>query len=152
MSSAIFEIYDAIATWTPTYATDVTVNVRDVDELKSTMADADLPVRMLTVTTGDASGEQSFVALGAVTSVIWRITDRFFFKKAAAGQGVKEWSEILIKYTKDYLDEVLTHRAPTSQSSIRAVYVEPAILEWPEGGGTMYAGVDVILEVFEYIK
>lgn len=147
--SQIESIYDAIVAWTPIFDTDVSVGVRDIDQLKETLHADDCPVRMLSVTTADIGGEFAFIALGKTNTVTWSINDRLYLKGAGLAKGIESFSANLIKYTASYVGQIRDNRAPTSQSHVVSASFNPGVFEW---SGEKFAGLDVFLTIEEVIS
>jgi hypothetical protein len=155
MSSAIASIYDAIATWTPTYDSDVTIPVENYNQVNSTFKDANAPVRKLMFGPSPAElREGAFITLGKLQGVNWTIHDYLYLKATASGVGYAEVSGKLLLYIASYDEQVRQNRAPTTQSSIQDVSCTPGVLYWPPGSetGEQYWGVDCAITVREIIS
>jgi hypothetical protein len=148
MASAIDEIFIAIAAWTPTYDSDVSVNVRSVEEMADTLNAGDLPMRMLLIPGENQDASLSFVSLGKTMSVEWELLDRLYLRVPSHGRGLQDFTADLIAYVKSYVTVIQNNRAPTSQSHVKYVRFEPGIFPW---GNNQYAGVDVRLTIEEII-
>ena len=153
--SVVTQIYDAIAAWTPTYDSDVTVPVKNYDEVDNTFQDANAPHRFLLYGPSPAEMEAgAFITLGKLQNLTWTIHDTLYLKASGTGVGYAEVCGKLLEYSADYVEVVRQNRAPTTQSHITSVACVPGILYWPPGDrtGTQYFGVDCVLTVQEVVS
>ena len=146
--SQIIEIFAAIAAYSPTYDSDVTVSVRNMEDIQNILNSGDLPVRMLVIPGENTDADLSFVTLGKTMLVQWEILDRLYLRVPSHGRGLQDCTEDMIKYVKSYVTVIKNNRAPTSQSHVVSVRFQPGIYEW---AGEQYAGVDVRLLIEEII-
>lgn len=146
MTSAIASITAAMAAWTPTYDSDVTIYCRDMDELSDTFDVGDCPMRMLFMGDDDAA----HVALGKTVRANWVIIDRCYIKPEAQGDSLKENSQRIRDYIASYMETVRTNRAPTSQSWVTDVRFSGSKFNWPPGSNTnTMIGVEARVSISE---
>lgn len=156
MASAIKDIYTAISGLAPTYDSDVTINVRNYNQIRNDLHSADVPMRMLLV--GMPSGDADNVAFVGVGSgrtmrVQWLIVDRLFMRPVMLGMGLEDNTANLLEYMKSYISCVQGLRAPTSKSHIINLRCDPGVFYWPDTPeGTPYFGVNVEIIVEEFLS
>lgn len=154
--SAIKEIYTAISALSPTYDSNVTISVRNYDQIRNDFHEADAPMRMLLVgiPSGDAE-DVMFVGVGSgqTMRIQWLITDRVFIRPAMQGMGLEDNTEDLLTYMDSYISAIQGIRAPTSQSIIKSIRTIPGVYYWPDcPEGTAYFGVNVEIIVEEFLS
>jgi hypothetical protein len=150
MTSAIDSIYSAIAAWTPTFDSDLNVQVRGPSALSEVFNPLDCPTRMLSPLAAGSRATTAHIALGKTVGMTWFIVDTLYMKPAAEGDTLKENGQAINTYIASYADTVRTHRAPTTQSAIKNVGFQAGVEQWPGGGdGVNYIIVKATLEVFE---
>lgn len=150
--SVITSIYDGLAGVSIT-AAGKTPKVRNYDEIKETFEAADAPTRMLLVPTGNTEArEASFIALGKLQKIEWRIEDRLYWSPVAQGQGLSDFTEDLLLYAQAYVEAIRDNRSLTASSHITRVRCVPTIVRWPDiEAGTPYAGARCIVVVEEIV-
>ena len=122
MASAISEIYTSLSGMSITGVT-----ARNIEEVKLSINQGDLPVSMLLPST---SGELEFVALGSLNKITWVIRDLCLWAPLSAGAGIQDYAEDMVDYIKDYLVLVKDNRCPTDNSSISGVAVQMGPIPW----------------------
>jgi hypothetical protein len=153
MGSAIESILDDIAGMSPTYDTDVSIGVWNIDQQKEVLAPASCPKRVLMIIpNGTTADPMTFIALGTTTHVTWLITDRLYLKPSGEMGAYRRYTPETLRYTASYLEAVRQNRGPTAQSHIESVRAYPGIYAYPEGSDQYFYGVDVLLEIEEVIS
>jgi len=138
--SAILDIYKSIANMKVG-----SVKSRDINKVKLTIRDGDLPIRMLLPST---EGEMTFIAIGTLQRMGWAIRDLCLFAPVTKGSGIKQFSKAMVDYLSLYIAQVKANRNPTSQSNIVGVEVQMAPALW---GEKTYWAVDITLTVEEIL-
>lgn len=138
--SDILDIYKSIASMKVG-----SIKSRNVDKVKLTVRDGDLPLRMLLPAT---TGEGDFVAIGNLQNMGWAIRDLCLFAPVTKGAGVHQYSKAMVDYLDLYLAEIKSNRNPTSQSTIVGFEVQMIPVLWAE---KTYWAVDITLTVEEII-
>jgi len=150
MSSQIENIYTAIKAFAPTYDSDATITVRDVDELKDMRLEIG-PIRMLFLPEDTA---QEFVAMGNPFKNVWRINDRLYYGKTGGGGGIATANDNIRKYIASYMDAVRSNRglgASVTQSHIIGAEYTPRNDLTYGADDTNWYGVDVLLTIEEFV-
>jgi hypothetical protein len=149
--SAIKSIYDAIAAWTPTYDSDVSISAKDVHQIPAVLHSAETPVRLLLVPEGPEAFCE-FVGLSKRVTIEWRIIDRLFIKPVAQGEGIEKATEWLVDYMDSYIEAIQADRSPTSQSHIVGAEITAGVFNWPPSPqGVPFFGINVVLTIQEII-
>lgn len=150
MTSAFESILDDVASWTPTYDSDVSIGCWNIDDIKPNLENMSIPKRVLMVTEDGTAGEEIiFVALGKTMSVTWFIRDRLYLANVGEMASLRRYSGDLVRYAASYVEQIRQNRSPTAQSHILNATARPGIFEW---GGKSYFGVDIVLEIQEIIS
>ena len=139
MSSNISTVYTVLTAYDPT---GVTTN-RDITACKLEVADADLPCRILTPAT---EGEASFVGIGNLLSINWKIQDICLWAPVGAGTGVQQYSAAFVTYIKSYIDKVKADRSPAAGCAITGLSFMISPIAWAKKN---YWGVETIVTVEE---
>jgi hypothetical protein len=151
------DIYSAIAALTPTYDSDVTVNVRwpnagsSSDALQNTLHESDAPMRMLGIpeNTDENIISLEFTGLGNATERDYLILDRLWLLPTPMDQSLQYNAPKMLKYIDSYNIQVRDNRGLTTQSHIESVSYTYGWNNWPDAGGVTWFTVDVVLEVQE---
>ena len=146
---AITSIFDKIATFNLTIDS-IAVSVRNYNELKNIINSADTPVRLLLpYSPASKQREGNFIAIGNLAGITWQITDRLLLKPVVQGAGLADVTGDLVNYIADYIEVIRSNRKLTAQSHIVSWNMAIGIFKWNE---IDYFGVDVVLEIDEYIS
>jgi hypothetical protein len=138
--SDILEIYKSIANMMVG-----SIKSRNIDEVKLTIRDSDLPLRMLLPAT---EGEMAFVALGSLQRMGWALRDLCLFAPLTKGSGVQQYSKAMVDYLGLYMEQIKENRNPTTTSNILGVEVQMVPVLW---GEKTYWAVDITLTVEEIL-
>lgn len=142
MSSVIFDIYDTIAA----FDLDNIKVVRNIDEVKLSVRESDLPMRILLPST---EGDINILGLdNNILTVDWQIRDLCLWTPRLAGAGIEQYAEDMVTYIKDYIDLLKTNRNPGSNSVITGVNIVMLPLPWGEND---YWAIDIALTIKEII-
>ena len=138
--SDIQEIYKAIAKMTVG-----SVKARNISEVKLSVKDGDLPLRLLLPST---SGDMDFIALGDMQGVAWTIRDLCLFAPLTKGKGIEQYSKAMVDYLSLYFAQVKSNRNIYNTSTIIGVEGSMQPVLWAEKS---YWAVDITLTVKEII-
>jgi hypothetical protein len=122
--------------------------------LPNVIESARLPCRLL-VPTGSRLGTGSYekIGLGGQTGgaiIRWTITDMLLWRAAAAGQGIRDIAETLVRYCGAYAE--MTRSLRFASWNIQEIQIQPQLIEWPSGGDRWYDGAVCILTVSEILQ
>lgn len=160
-TSTIGAAFDALDLTTITYTLlgkSVTPTVKNLSELPNTVNAGDLPMRLLIAVDGLAEGEpQQFLTLGAGASggsfqMPWRVTDLCLMIPAAQGQGIKAVGVAMVSYMGKYADMVRNNRNIVAGISMKLVGISAGTYSYPGENGTLYFGVQSVLELLEIVS
>jgi len=132
-------IYDSIAD----NITVAGVGVRNLDEIKLAIRNADLPCRMLLPST---EGDFNFIGIGSLNSMTWTIRELVLWAPLSAGMGLKEYASDMISFIELYITELKELRNPTSQSDITGAAFTMGPIPWAEND---YWAIDIVLTINE---
>ncbi len=121
------------------------IKSRNVDKVKLTIKQSDLPMRMLLPST---SGEMEFIAIGSLQKMNWAIRDLCLFAPLTKGAGVEKFSKAMVDYLDLYMVQIKANRHPTAQSNIVGVEVQMGPIPWAD---TNYWAIDIVLTVEEIL-
>jgi hypothetical protein len=138
--SEILDIYKSIANMKVG-----SIKSRNIDKVKLTIRDSDLPLRMLLPAT---EGEMAFVALGNLQRMGWALRDLCLFAPLTKGSGVQQYSKAMVDYLSLYMEQIKENRNPTTTSNILGVEVQMVPVLW---GEKTYWAVDITLTVEEIL-
>jgi hypothetical protein len=138
--SDILDIYESIANMKVGK-----IKSRNIDKVKLTIRDSDLPLRMLLPAT---EGEMAFVALGNLQRMGWALRDLCLFAPLTKGSGVQQYSKAMVDYLSLYMEQIKENRNPTTTSNILGVEVQMVPVLW---GEKTYWAVDITLTVEEIL-
>ena len=121
------------------------VKARNIDRIKLTIKDSDLPMRMLLPS---AEGDLGFVGIGSLNNIQWTIRDLCLWAPVSAGKGVEQYADSMMDYLKLYIAQIKSSRNPTSQSHISNVAFTMGPVPWGEQD---YWAVNILLTVEEIL-
>jgi len=121
------------------------IKCRNIDEVKLSIRDSSLPLRLLLPST---SGDMDFIAIGDLQGVVWTIRDLCLFALTTKGSGIEQFSKAMVEYLSLYLAEIKDNRNPTNLSEIVGVEGVMMPILWAE---KTYWAVDITLTVKEII-
>ena len=153
MTSAINEIIEAVAGWTPQYDTDVFVKAVYGESLKSFTGTPEMPVRIISQVSPDNSGANGFIALGKTMRADWTVSDLLLIRPVATGgdSGSLRTSEPQIRnYIKSYITQMQNDRSPTNQSWVEEISWNAGTFSY--GDNVDYYGVNIVLSISEAIS
>lgn len=152
MASAINEIYDAIAAYDVYWDSDVSIKVREIQNLKDSIDTPEGPVRLLSPVDPLAGGLGGHIALGPTAKYTWYIVDTLYLRPTSHGGSLRNSMPQIMNYVKSYLEVVRLDRSPTSQSYVEEMSWEPGVFSWPSSAGDPYYGVRFSLTVHEVVS
>ena len=150
MTSALNEIYDAIASWEVYWDEDIPIGTREIQSMKAFTGTPEMPIRILNLIDPETSGADGFVGLGRTKVVVWNIIDTLYIRPTAHGGQIRRSTPQLANYIKTYITAMQNDRSPTSQSWIEEMTWQLGTFEYP--GSELCYGVKVNLEVHEVIS
>jgi hypothetical protein len=139
--SNIASVYTAIAAYAPTGVT----TTRNITAVQLTVANADLPCRLLLPA---IQGEMEFVNMGNLQKQVWTIRDLCLWAKLGSGSGVEQYTSAMSTYIGSYLSKVKAGRNPATNCTITKVETQMGPIPWAEDD---YWAVDITLTVEEMI-
>ena len=150
MPSNLPEIVDLIKAFTFNYGTKAVTN-RSGDTINNSAEATDLPLRILSAM-GTSGGQAVRRTLGAgsVLSMRWEITDILLAQKLDLSRGIKDQSTPLIQYAADYAEAIRSLNMNTY--GIDDVSIRPGTVEWPNGSGNFFYGVECVLTMKEIVQ
>lgn len=148
-------IYAALAARPVSYTAGgelVTPAVDEPHELRSSYLPAELPRRLLLpqVAYGAEARQAHPTAWGGGQSVRvpWLVVDRLLMQPI--GEGTGEFADVagaIIDYMDAYLEALMTQAPLVAKTAITSVDIYAAALEWPLASGSLYWGVEAVLQV-----
>jgi hypothetical protein len=138
--SAIETIYREISKMTISK-----VKARNIDKVKLTVNQKDLPMRMLLPST---QAEHTFVGFGTLNRLTWVIRDLCLWAPIKSGSSIEKHAGSMVSYIKLYIDALKSNRNPTLQSNIMGVTFSMGPIPW--GDGDFWA-IDTTLTVEEIL-
>jgi len=139
MTSAIEEVYLALASMEIGG-----VRSRNLGQVKLEIRQADYPLRILLPST---RGEMSFVMIGQIQKITWKIRDLCLWAPVTAGE-VAQHAGPMLDYVKGYLAALKELRAPTGQSYTLGFSAQMGPVLWADVDAW---AVDCNVTVEEYI-
>ena len=138
--SKVLDIYNSIANMEVG-----SIKCRDIDKIKLTVRDGDLPLRLLMP---DTQGDMSFVMIGNLQNVKWVIRDLCLWANVNKGGGIADYSKSIMEYLSLYLTQLKANKSPVAQTVISGMASQIIRVKW---GEQTYWGVDSTLTVEEII-
>jgi len=150
----ITAIKDALAALTPTYDTDVDVNVWGYS-IKATLNESECPVRMFLNTDDKNRAEFSFIGMGKASNLMtWDILDRLLMFPVNLDKGIENYNHRIDLYKEAYVTAVKADNC-LGQSAARVTGITfdgPHVINFPDiPSGTAYWAVDAVVTVEEYV-
>ena len=158
--SGIFSALDAAPITFTFRNQQKTPTIKTLSELPNTInGAADLPMRLLLSMDGVGEGQSiKFTTLNSGTEgggnleVQWQVTDLMLLIPQAQGSGFKDVADTLVSYMGKYVDMVRNKRNLTEGISITNVRLSAGTYMFPGEGGTLYFGVQAILDLLEIVS
>jgi hypothetical protein len=124
---------------------------RSGETINNTAEIADLPVRIFSAlgTMGGQAVRRTFGA-GSVLSMRWEITDILLGQRLELSRGIKDQSAALIQYAADYAEAIRSLSA--GNYTLDDLAIRPGTVEWPQGSGTYFYGVECTVTVKEIVQ
>lgn len=150
--SSLREIYKNIEETHVELNGDV-VRVRGLDNLKTAVNAANLPLRLLLPVGSSASGKNLMVmtADGSGRNGIWTIPELFLLALATSGKGLEEFAGTLVDYVVEFESAFLFRRTDAVNYVYNNLALETGMYEWPIGSEVWYFGCRAIHTVTELI-
>ena len=139
MTSAIEEVYLALSN-----LEIGGVKSRNLGQVKLEIRQADYPLRILLPST---RGEMSFVMIGSVQKITWKIRDLCLWAPVTAGE-VAQHAGPMLDYVRGYLEALRGLRGPTGQSYVLGFSAQMGPVLW---GDVDAWAVDCNVTVEEYV-
>lgn len=150
MASHLPEIVAAIKALVVTY-NGKTIGTRSGETINNTAELADLPVRIFSAmgTMGGQAVRRTFGS-GAVMSMRWEIVDVLLGQRLDLSRGIKDQSAALMQYAADYTEAI--RLVSNGHYTLDDLTVRPGTVEWPNGSGTYFYGVECTVTVKEIVQ
>lgn len=151
----LVDIINAIADSVIVMPDGTAVKCYRLNEAKSAVSGGHLPVRIILPPGADGNNAVEgfeYVSYGRA-QVTWRVTELMLWSAVASKGAVRNvWGQLV-----EYIDAYVSHfaarslRNPTGGSLITGFQPQAAVLEYPQGSGNEYHGVQMTLLVTETI-
>lgn len=148
------DMFAAMSAWTPSYDSDVTVNVRypggvGVNNLRNEFSESDCPMRMIGLPeVPGAVQDWGFIRLGTGGSNTYRIVDRLYLNPTVMQLGLEYSSIWLWRYQDSYTTAMRAGKAITDCATIRSVEYQHG---WREWNNISYYTIDCIVTIEEFL-
>lgn len=150
MASHLPDIVNAIKALAITY-NGKAIGTRSGETLNNSAEIADLPVRIFSAmgTMGGQAVRRTFGS-GAVMSMRWEIVDVLLGQRLDLSRGIKDQSAALVQYAANYAEAI--RLISNDHYTLDDVTIRPGTVEWPNGSGTYFYGVECTVTVKEIIQ
>jgi hypothetical protein len=109
------------------------------------VADADLPVRIIPIVAGVRATAYETHTLTGTASVLWEIDDLLLAQVVGLDTGLDAVSGSLAAYVDDYMRRVRALRAP--RHMLQRVTAQIGVVQYPAGSERAYYGVRVTVSI-----
>ncbi len=109
------------------------------------VADADLPIRIIPVVAGVRATVYETYTLTGTASVLWEIDDVLLAQTVGLDTGLDAVSGSLAAYVDDYMRRVRALRAP--RHMLQRVTAQIGVVQYPAGSERAYYGVRVTVSI-----
>jgi len=148
-------IMAGIKALSPTYDSDVEVNVRGYDEIVPTLREGECPMRMILAPDEKVGAELTAdVSIGGVQRMTWTILDRLYMFPVNLDKGLENYNHKIYDYIASYGAAVSSKRCLDATDAVvtGVSFAGPYVMTFPRvEGSTPFWVVDAVLTVEEYI-
>lgn len=154
----ITAIKTAISNLTPTWDSDISINVRGYDSdnpILPTLSEAECPMRMIGMPDDKNRSQLDFIAMGKASNrMTWEILDRLYMFPVNLDMGIENYGIQIDLYKESYNTAVLNSRnlGTTNAKVEQVTYDGPYIRNFPDvPGATAFWVVDALVTVEEFV-
>lgn len=151
--SGISNIMSALAALTPSYSSDVNVNVRSYNDITDTLSEAECPLRMLLAPDDKMSASLSIKSMTSPATAEWRILDRLYIMPVLLNMGIETANHKIFDYMDSYMTIIKANRclSLTNVNVTGIGFSAPYVRRWPDAEeGVPFWAVDAVLSITEY--
>lgn len=154
---SISSIMTGLEGLTPTFDSDVVVNVWAYDAMKDTLNESECPVRMIGRNDDKQGASMELSNLNNPDRAEWQLLDRCYLFPVMLDQGVENYNHKILDYMDSYMsalsaDKCLSAAATDDTRIVTGVeFSAPYTLAFPEvDGASVFWVVDAVVTVEEY--
>ena len=157
MSSQIRAIYQAVAALplvVPQPGGNLVPPAYTLEAAPRQVEAAMLPCRVIMPYTPRGEGRDwSFIALGTLAKVTWRVSDMLLWRPIASGLGPEDVAGVLIDYVGHAADVLRQHRSlGLAQTHITGARYTYGTFFYPEQSDSAFLGVTIELDIEEVLS
>jgi hypothetical protein len=132
---------------------DTDVRVRGLDNLKTSVNKANLPLRLLLPVGSTASGRNLIIntADGSGRQGVWTIPDLMLWALETSGQGLEDYAGTLVDYCVEYERAILSRRTDHLGWIHNNLALDTGMFEWPLRSDVWYYGARGVHTITELI-